>query len=259
MMYNVTARITGNSQIADSVCRIAFKTDKNALADFSPGQFADIKIPGRNELILRRPFSIAHANTDSGEFTIIYQIVGEGTKEMTRLKAGDFVEALLPLGKGFSLKESDKKVYLVAGGMGIAPLLSVPGKWTREYRAFLGYRNSGLVYCAEEMKKACGETAVATEDGSAGFAGYVTELLKESLEREKPDLILACGPVPMLHALKELTVKYSIPAKVSMEERMGCGFGACAVCVCEVKCENGFGYKKVCTEGPVFDINEVVL
>lgn len=258
-MFKRCAQIIRNEEIAESVCRMALKTDAGALSGFIPGQFANIKIPGRGELLLRRPFSISRADAKTGEFEISYRIAGKGTQEMSKLRPGAKIDALLPLGKGFRLSDGERLVYLVGGGIGVAPLLAVPGKWKKEYRAFFGYRNAGCAFGADEMNGSCGDVVIATDDGSAGYHGFVTQALEERLRAEKPDAILACGPLPMLRELKRLAGEYGVPAQVSMEQRMGCGFGACAVCACAVNGADGPDYKKVCADGPVFDINEVIL
>ena len=258
-MFKRCAQIIRNEKIADCVYRMTLKTDPKALSGFIPGQFANLKIPGRGELLLRRPFSISRADAKTGEFEISYRIAGKGTQEMSNLRPGTKIDALLPLGKGFRLLGGDRLVYLVGGGIGVAPLLAVPGKWKKEYRAFFGFRNAGCVFSADEMNDACGDMIITTDDGSAGRPGFVTRALDERLRAEKPDAILACGPMPMLRELKMLSGKYGVPAQVSMEQRMGCGFGACAVCACAVNGEEGPDYKKVCADGPVFDINEVIL
>ena len=149
-------------------------------------------------------------------------------------------------------------MFLVGGGVGIAPLLTVTQRWPdKHYEAYLGYRGIDYAYCVDDFKGSCSEVFITSNDGTVGRKGFVTEELQERLGDFKPDMVLACGPLPMLRSLK--AVIGDVPAQVSMEQRMGCGFGACAVCVCGVKEHGSLEYKKVCIEGPVFDLKEVEL
>lgn len=149
------------------------------------------------------------------------------------------------------LKDDMKKVWLIGGGIGIAPLKSLSCKYPdREYTAFLGYRSKECVYQIQDFESFA-TTHVATDDGTFGVAGFCTNLLADELSKDKPDVILACGPLVFFRTLAR--VIGDVPAFVSMEQHMGCGTGGCATCVCKI----GGEYKKVCTQGPVFDIREV--
>jgi dihydroorotate dehydrogenase electron transfer subunit len=128
----------------------------------------------------------------------------------------------------------------------------------KQYEVFLGYRSLPFAYCQDDFSS-CDLVNVASDDGSIGEAGVVTTLLEKRLQEGKPDIVLACGPTPMLRALKEVLNKFGLRCQVSMEQRMCCGFGACATCVCGVHTPDGLDYRKVCVEGPVFDMEEVVL
>lgn len=249
-----------NTEIASHIYKMVLKCEGAELEYFVPGQFADLTVPGHNELLLRRPISICTVNVVEQTVTMIYQIKGKGTEAFSALKEGTVLSAILPIGKGFNLTGSDKNVFLVGGGVGIAPLLSVTQKWPdRNYTAFLGYRGMQYEYCLEDFKKVCSQVLVTSDDGTLGEKGLITDVLKKRLDEVIPDVVLACGPLPMLRSLKAVLNNGSIPAQVSMEQRMCCGFGACATCVCGVETENGFDYKKVCIEGPVFDFYEVAL
>lgn len=260
MLKNVMATIIENIRIANGIYRLVLKSEQADLEHFVPGQFANIEIPGHNELLLKRPISINAVDADEHTVTMVYQTVGKGSRALAELEVGKELKTIMPVGSGFHLSSSDKKVFVVGGGVGIAPLLSVTNKWTdRNYEAFLGYRGKDFVYCLDEFKQVCDAVYVTSDDGTIGEKGFVTDVLKKRLSEIKPDVVLACGPAPMLRALKAVIEPLKIPAQVSMEERMGCGFGACAVCVCGIKHGDDLEYKKVCVEGPVFDLYEVEL
>ena len=218
------------------------------------GQFADLSVGGAH--LLKRPLAVCKA--DGEKVTVCYQIRGEGTKLLSERKAGETLDALLPLGNGFYLKENEKKIALVGGGVGIFPMISVIGEYAeeKEISAYIGFRNKGAVCGLEELKRAKKLTAV-TDDGSFGEKMNAVQAFAADLEAgERPDVVLSCGPLPMLRALKTVLEGRDIPCYVSLEERMGCGIGACLVCVCEKT--NG-EHARVCKDGPVFGIGEVVL
>lgn len=218
------------------------------------GQFADLSVGGAH--LLKRPLAVCKA--DGEKVTVCYQIRGEGTKLLSERKAGETLDALLPLGNGFYLKQNEKKIALVGGGVGIFPMISVIGEYAaeKEISAYIGFRNKGAVCGLEELKRAKKLTAV-TDDGSFGEKMNAVQAFAADLQAgERPDVVLSCGPLPMLRALKTALEGRDIPCYVSLEERMGCGIGACLVCVCEKT--NG-EHARVCKDGPVFEIGEVVL
>ena len=218
------------------------------------GQFADLSVGGAH--LLKRPLAVCKA--DGEKVTVCYQIRGEGTKLLSERKAGETLDALLPLGNGFYLKENEKKIALVGGGVGVFPMISVIGEYAaeKEISAYIGFRNKGAVCGLEELKRAKKLTAV-TDDGSFGEKMNAVQAFAADLQAgERPDVVLSCGPLPMLRALKTALEGRDIPCYVSLEERMGCGIGACLVCVCEKT--NG-EHARVCKDGPVFEIGEVVL
>ena len=222
-----------------------------------PGQFIHIAVPGHS---LRRPISIHDASREAGTVTIYYQVKGEGTKELSRMKTGERVNIFYFLGNGFTLKENAKKVLLVGGGIGVAPLLYAAKFWAEQasFDAILGYRSKDYAYALSEFATHCRSSRIVTEDGSAGKQGYVTDLMRAYFETEKPDMILACGPTPMLKAVQALALEKGIPTQLSLEERMGCGMGACVTCSCKIKSADGYNYLRACVDGPVFDAEEVL-
>ena len=171
---------------------------------------------------------------------------------------GDYVDMLAPLGHGFTVLPDAKRVILIGGGIGVPPMLALAELYRERATAISGFRSMPAVMLQEEFAKAGAKTILCTDDGTAGLHAMVTEPLLEELQREKPDMICACGPTPMLHAIAELAEKHNIFCEVSMEERMGCGIGACLVCACKTKLANGeIHAAHVCKDGPVFPAQEV--
>ncbi|MDE7160990.1 MAG: dihydroorotate dehydrogenase electron transfer subunit [Muribaculaceae bacterium] len=218
-----------------------------------PGQFVEIAIPGK---FLRRPISVS--DYDGSGITLLYDVVGEGTLEMSRLRPGDTLEMLNGLGNGFDVQfgarknVADEVPLLIGGGIGVAPLVGL----ARELKesgmnpvAVFGFASGADVSGADELKALGIETHIATADGSLGFKGFVTDLIV-SLGRDF-GYFYACGPLPMLRAV---CTQLEIPGQVSMESRMGCGFGACVCCSLELRS----GTARICKEGPVFDKEEVI-
>lgn len=259
MLKYVTAAIKTNEKIANGIYRMALHCPDADLEHFVPGQFAHVKVPTHPELLLGRPISINVVDIPNRTIVLVYQLKGKGTAALAKASAGTAVEAVVPVGRGFNLKSTDKTVFLVGGGVGIAPLLTVIQKWPdRHYEAFLGYRGKDYAYCENDFG-ACDSVNIASDDGTIGMHGLVTVPIEQRLKELVPDVVLSCGPPPMLRALKALLEPLHVAAQVSMEQRMCCGFGACATCVCGVHTDDGLDYKKVCVEGPVFDLYEVAL
>ncbi len=217
--------------------------------DVRPGQFAML-YPSLGENLLPRPISIAQINPQQNSLRMIYQVVGEGTKFFASLKSGDLIKILGPLGNGFELQ--NKKVFgIVGGGIGTPPLLALAEEIKKNYpgsviNVYLGFKSNPIL--VDEFSAIATNVYVATDDGSFGTQGRVTDLIEPSHGNE---IFYGCGPRPML---KALAVKSAVPCYVSMEERMACGLGACVGCAIKLK---GHGYKKVCRSGPVFNASEV--
>ncbi len=215
-----------------------------------PGQFAHILVPGKT---LRRPISICDANESC--LRLVYQVKGEGTEILSKIKEGQELDIIAPLGNGFDIKE-DKKYCFIGGGIGVPPMLYA-SKQKKNPVVITGFRNKDLVILQSDFLEDNCELYLTTDDGTAGRKAFVTDVLKEKLS--EVDEVCACGPMPMLRAISELCNNANVPCQVSLEERMGCGIGACLVCACEVKRNDGTNdYVHVCKDGPVFDSKEVV-
>lgn len=251
-MKDYIATIVKNEKIADNIHAVTFALDEDIQARC--GQFGNISVGGTH--LLRRPIAIC--KVDGREVTFCYQVKGEGTQKLKTMEAGTRLNVLMPLGNGFFVEENEKKVALVGGGVGVFPLISVLREYgaSKEINAYIGYRNKGAVCGVEEFEKATKFVGV-TDDGSYGEKMNAVQAFAADLEKgNRPDVVLACGPTPMLRALKALVEKENLPCYVSLEERMGCGIGACLVCVCDMT--NG-KKARVCKDGPVFNAKEVTL
>ena len=241
-------KLIKNEEIADGIFDwIVENPNLSKLAQ--PGQFAHVKVPGKT---LRRPISICDATENA--LRRVFQVKGEGTEIMSKIKTGEEVEILAPLGNGFKV-EKGKKYCFIGGGIGVPPMLYA-AKQAENPLVITGFRDKSLVILQEDFKKNGAEVVLTTDDGSAGVHGFVTDVLKERLS--DIDEVCACGPIPMLKAISEIC-KGKVPCQISLEERMGCGIGACLVCACKTKLHGEEGYTHVCKNGPVYNAEEVVL
>ncbi|MBP2240065.1 dihydroorotate dehydrogenase electron transfer subunit [Cytobacillus eiseniae] len=225
-----------------------------------PGQFVHLKITDQFEPLLRRPISISYINKDKNQFTMIYRAEGRGTALLSEKKPGDFVDVLGPLGHGFPIEEASagETALLVGGGIGVPPLYELSKQLVKQgvhVIHVLGFQSENVVFYDEAFSQ-LGETYVATVDGSYGTKGFVTNIIED--RKLEFDVLYICGPTPMLKALENNYREKKV--FLSLEERMGCGIGACFACVCHTGDDpTGYTYKKVCSDGPVFKAGEVVL
>ena len=251
-MKDYIATIVKNEKIAENIHAVTFELKEEA--EVRAGQFGDISIGGTH--LLRRPIAIC--KVEGRQVTFCYQVKGEGTQKLKTMGAGTSLNVLMPLGNGFFVDEKEQKIALVGGGVGVFPLISVLRAYgkDKEISAYIGYRNKAAVCGVEEFEKADKFVAV-TDDGSYGEKMNAVQAFEADLKKgDRPDVVLACGPTPMLRALKALTEKEKLDCYVSLEERMGCGIGACLVCVCDLT--NG-EHARVCKDGPVFNAKDVIL
>ena len=250
--------IVSQECIGTDIYSMWLQTDKIA-ANAKPGQFVSLYTRNGSKL-LPRPISLCEIDKENGRIRLVYRVTGKGTgtEEFSRLHAKVGIETLGPLGNGFPLEEvKGKRVFLMGGGIGIPPMLQTAKELDCEKTMVLGYRDE--LFLNEEFEK-YGSVYVATEDGSAGTKGNVMDAIREN--DLKADAIFACGPAPMLRAIKAYALEKNIPCWISMEERMACGVGACLACVCksrEVDSHSHVHNKRVCKDGPVFLSTEVEL
>lgn len=224
-----------------------------------PGQFVSVYTRDGSKL-LPRPISLCEIDKEKKALRLVYRVTGKntGTESFSRLHKNVTLEVLGPLGNGFPLDEAKgKKVFLMGGGIGVPPMLETMKQLDAEKTAILGYRDE--LFLNDEFEKN-GKVYIATEDGSAGTKGNVMDAIRENAL--EADVIFACGPKPMLRAIKAYALEKGIPCWISMEERMACGIGACLGCVCqstEVDSHSHVHNKRVCKDGPVFLSTEVEL
>ncbi len=248
----VECPIVENSIIAKDIYKMVLKAPE-IIAETLPGQFVNLYC-GHKGRLLPRPISVCEIDGQEGLLTLVYAVVGAGTREFSELAAGDTIEAMGPFGNGFKM-ETDKPAVLVGGGVGTPPMLELAKQLEGEKTIVVGFRSEP--YLVEALEQ-YGKVLVATDDGSHGFHGNVVALLEQ--EGIASGRLYACGPTPMLKGLKEFAKANGMQAQLSLEERMGCGFGGCVGCAVKVPADNkaGYTYKKVCKDGPVFKAEEVL-
>lgn len=243
--------------IADGICSMWLDA-KEVAVQAKPGQFISVYSNDKSR-VLPRPISICEIDREKGTLRIVYRVVGKGTEEFSKAEAGDSFEILGPLGNGFPIEEAKgKKVLMIGGGIGVPPMLQTAKEIEGEAIIVSGYRNQDL-FLKEELESA-GTLFIATEDGSVGTKGNVVDAIREN--QIEADMMFACGPKPMLRALKNYALEKGIPCWISMEEKMACGIGACLACVCQSKDVDSHSHvhnKRICKDGPVFLSTEVEL
>ena len=293
--FDLKTKILSNIEVAESHFRMEFACPEiSSIA--RPGQFIHLLIDQRHDLLLRRPFTIYRAKNSSIE--ILFQVIGRGTHLLSQKRPGDEVRVMGPLGNSFFIPDELGIAILVGGGIGIASLMMLAEELERKGKRSLGLigaQNSKRILGVDEFQSAGVEVHVSTDDGSCGYHGLVTELLRQILlnpegQRSKrakgtglrlglssrrrietqegkyasritfhASRIYACGPDGMLKSVAQIATEFHIPAQLALENRMACGVGACLGCVLKLKSPNGGSeYKRVCIEGPIFDAQEIV-
>lgn len=290
------AKVIQNKQVIPGYCRMDLAAPSVA-ERARPGQFLHVRCGSTHDPLLRRPISINAVARRTGEVSLLYRIAGRGTALLAGHRAGDMVSIVGPLGRGFTIPEGNENVIVVCGGIGIAPLyffLQELAGLGIKATVLQGAATAKQLLLENEMKELGHSVLMATDDGTRDFYGSVTKLFENYLQnsdfapgpgagehltmnkgqagqvskglvnkynRQEGDpvrCVYACGPHGMLSKLSEITGRRGIPCEVSLEERMGCGVGACLSCACKVKTgDGGAGYRRVCVEGPVFQSGEV--
>lgn len=254
MKQKHTAKVLSQREMAPDIFDLWVETP--LAAEARPGQFVGV-YPKDKSTLLPRPISICETDAGRGALRLVYRVAGAGTREFSGYEEGDAVSLLGNLGNGFPLEPgAGKRVFLMGGGIGVPPILELARRLEAEKRIILGYRDGNL-FLKEDLEK-YGAVYVATEDGSVGTKGNVMDAIRENgLEA---DVIFACGPMPMLRAIKAYAEERRIPAYISLEEHMACGVGACLGCVVktrEVDSHSHVHNARICTDGPVFEARDV--
>jgi len=254
MKQKTVGKVISQKEIAPDIYDMWIETDLAAKAQ--AGQFIGV-FPRDKSTLLPRPISICEVREDGRALRIVYRIAGQGTAEFSGRKEGDSIEILGVLGNGFPVEKAEgKKVFLMGGGIGIPPMLQLAKQMQADKQILLGYRD-GQLFLKEDLER-YGKVYVATEDGSEGTKGNVMDAIHANgLEA---DVIYACGPMPMLRAIKAYAKEHQIKAYISLEEHMACGVGACLGCVVKTKEVDHHSHvhnARICTDGPVFDADDV--
>jgi dihydroorotate dehydrogenase electron transfer subunit len=255
-MVEQTVHIVSNERDTDLYFRLVVRAAQIA-PQVQPGQFAHVRILPLKEALLRRPFSIFQVSGST--LSILYKTIGRGTEVLSRMRPGEELNMIGPLGHGFTVPApAGETPLLVAGGYGMAALYLLAQRSPQKGIAFVGGRRRVDILCEEEFRALGWEVRVTTEDGSHGEKGLVTQGLQTELERRAPGRkLFACGPTPMLKAVGRLAAEFELPAELSLDEHMGCGIGVCLTCVAPIKSADGWEYQRTCTEGPVFDSRQI--
>ena len=250
------AVVISQEMLADGIFSMWLRTEAAQMA--VPGQFISMYTNDGTKL-LPRPISICEIDKAEGALRVVYRVTGEntGTKQFSEAKAGDTIPVIGPLGNGFPLEKAEgKKAFLMGGGIGVPPILELSKQLNCEKQIVMGYRDANTFL--KEQFEANGTVYVSTEDGSVGTKGNVMDAIREN--GLTADIIYACGPTPMLRAIKNFAEENGIECYISLEERMACGIGACLACVCKSKEKDhhtNVHNKRICKDGPVFLSTEV--
>jgi dihydroorotate dehydrogenase electron transfer subunit len=256
--YREKVTVLSQTQIAPGIYSMWMQTDAIAAAAV-PGQFVSVYSNDSGRM-LPRPISICEVNRESGALRIVYRVAGRGTDEFSRCIEGDTLDVIGPLGNGFPLERcpKGKKAFLIGGGIGVPPMVELSKQIAGEAQVVAGYRDASL-FLKDELS-AHAALYVATEDGSVGTRGNVLDCIRE--HQLQADVIFACGPTPMLRAIKAYAAEHQIECWLSLEEKMACGIGACLGCVCkstETDEHSKVHNKRICKEGPVFAAEDIEL
>jgi len=268
-MNQQSAKVIWNKRVGPSCHRLGLLTD-TGYSGATPGQFVTLKMDHGHDPLLRRPFSIHRLipgvtggdKTDGQGIEVLFKVVGRSTMTLSELREGETVNVLGPLGQGFTIPETHKDILLVAGGIGVAPLVFLAEFMVKKgvdpscCRAFVGGATKDDLLCTDDFSSLGMETNVTTDDGSAGRKGLVTDLVKDVVTGKKPDMMYACGPHPMLKSVAGLANENGINCQLSLETVMVCGVGACLGCAINVEDKSG-KYGHICADGPVFDSRSV--
>lgn len=257
MPKQVFAELIKKEKLLDDLYK--FSVDAKEIVELAnPGNFIEIRINENSDPFLRRPISIYNLDKENGVLEFIFQVKGKGTELLAKKKEGDKIDIIGPLGNGTFKFEEYKNIAVIGGGIGIFPLyeLSKQAKNAgKKVYTYLGFRNKDLVTLENEFDEVSTMLTITTDDGSYKNSGFAINYLENDLEKNNIDCIYACGPLPMLKAVKKLAEEKEIPCQISLEEKMGCGMGVCLGCAVRTatSTDDNPQYLHVCKAGPVFN------
>lgn len=266
-MKQIKAEVISNREIKPSYFKMAMNV-AGLEEEVKAGQFINIRVTECSGVLLRKPLSVYSYCRKSGSLEVLYRTVGRGTEALSRKRGGEELDIIAPLGNGYELPAGPEPVVLVGGGTGAASLYflaeTLAGAGFSDARVLIGARDKENIICEKEFLKTGCKVMIATDDGSRGFGGVITELFKSIVPGMNPSTVVyACGPKPMLKIIAGITKKFKLSCQVSLEEYMACGVGACMSCAVKTKKQSGRGgerfiYKRACKDGPVFDGREII-
>ena len=260
MPVNVKAKLISKEQLKNDIFK--FVISSKEIADIAkPGQFIEIRVSDNIDPFLRRPISIYNIDKENSSLTFIFQVKGKGTTILSQKNVGEEIDVIGPLGFGSFKLENYKNISIIGGGIGVFPLheLAKTAKRNANVNTYLGFRNKDFVLCENDFNNVSNKLVITTDDGSYGENGFAINYLIADLDKSSTDCIYACGPLPMLKAVQKLALERGIPCQLSLEERMGCGIGACLGCAVKTSSspKDAPQYVHVCKAGPVFDAKDV--
>ncbi len=259
MAYQLLDRIVGIERLTGEIYAMTVESEK--ISEVSvPGQFVNIKCCEGTQALLRRPISICSVDRKAATYKLLFQKKGSGTELLACKKQGDTLDVLGPLGNGFDMNIKYKRIAVVGGGIGVFPLLFLLNDSKAIVkRTYLGFREKNLVVLENEFRDSSTTMEITTDDGIYGTGGFVTDILARDLSIDNIDMIYACGPTVMLKKIADIAKKTGTECQLSLEQRMGCGFGTCLVCACKTHVQDGdWQYSHVCKDGPVFNSRDII-
>ena len=265
-MIQEKIQVLWNKKVGPGYYKIGLNCHRE-YSEANPGQFVMLRICGQIEPLLRRPFSIHRLILQNGQFKgieILYKVVGKFTKKLSELKKNDLIDMLGPLGKGFSIPKNIKRIFIAAGGIGVAPIVFLASQLKNNNvdisrcSIFLGGRSKDDILCLDDFDQLKMNVELTSDDGSAGSKCLVTHPLEVALAERSPDILYACGPLEMLKSVVVLVQKFAVKCQISVETMMACGMGACMGCAVKRRKESK-KYFHACVNGPVFDANQIKL
>lgn len=253
----ILAELVEKNQLTSDIFKFSMRAPE-IIKTAKPGNFVEIRVSNQTEPFLRRPISIHNMDRDKGILEVIFQVKGKGTQILATKQVGDKIDVIGPLGYGTFKYENYSNLAIIGGGIGVFPLYELAKcskKDGKEVYTYLGFRNKDMVVLEEEFRQVSNRLVLTTDDGSYAEKGFAIDFLKKDIESKKVDSIYACGPIPMLKAVRKLAEEKDVPCQVSLEEKMACGLGVCLGCAVKKKGspEQSPEYWHVCKAGPVFD------
>ena len=261
MPVNIKAKLLKKEELTPGIFKFSVQADE-IVNTAKPGNFIEIRVNDDIEPFLRRPISIYNMEKEKGILEFIFQVKGKGTTILSKRNEGELIDIVGPLGFGTFKYSSYENLAVIGGGIGVFPLYELAKNAKNENKnvnTYLGFRNKDLVVLEDEFKQVSTQLTITTDDGSYSQKGFAIDFLKKDIEAGKIDSIYACGPLPMLRAVRELALEKNIPCQISLEERMACGLGVCLGCAVKTakSSKEAPEYWHVCKAGPVFQAKDV--